>query len=372
MNSIQKRFSYNKLTNNNENLLLQTQSKNALSLYIEIPLYFSQIPGLSLPLIASFLSKFEISFEMRSLDELTIKNSLTSLSYKNKVNMTMIYSVIYLDDFERELFSTKRHEYLYERKIYNNSIQLDITNTQQKKVHVPFNSPIKDFYYYTQLQSMLNANQYYNFTFDFLLPELNMSSRNKIIYLQQVIDNNQYDSDIYNIYSKLLTRMNQKIQKINIKMQRYSSNNQPFSSMVNLNNLQFLYNNLTNDDQIYAEELFENYFIIKQQTRTIYSSNLYLNGVQRYSISDDISNKIIPYQSYNNMIPGLQTYNFALHPLEYQPSGNANFFALKPEMQYVLDKSIENLNKNDVLIGYCFARSYNIMRFISGIGGMAW
>jgi hypothetical protein len=199
-----------------------------------------------------------------------------------------------------------------------------------------------------------------------------MSTRNKIIYLQQVIDNIQYDSDIYNIYSQLLTRMNEKIQKINIKMQIYNSNNQPFSSMVNVNNLQFLYNNLTNDDQIYTEELFENYFIIKQQTKTIYSSNLYLNGVQRYSISDDISNKIIPYQSYNNMIPGLQTYNFALHPLEYQPSGNANFFTLKPEMQYILDNSIENLNKNDVLIGYCFARSYNIMRFISGIGGMAW
>ena len=34
--------------------------------------------------------------------------------------MTSIYSIVYLDDYERELFNTMRHEYLYERKIFGN------------------------------------------------------------------------------------------------------------------------------------------------------------------------------------------------------------------------------------------------------------
>ena len=44
---------------------------------------------------------------------------MIKLQYKNNIKMTMIYSIIYLDDYERELFSKMRHEYLYERKKYN-------------------------------------------------------------------------------------------------------------------------------------------------------------------------------------------------------------------------------------------------------------
>ena len=71
------------------------------------------------------------------------------------------------------------------------------------------------------------------------------------------------------------------------------------------------------------------------------------------------------------MIAGLQIYNFSLYPLEYQPSGNANFYVLKPEIEFDLD-DISSLKSNDILNSYVIARSYNIMRMISGIAGKAW
>jgi len=364
LNNKQQQISYNKITHNNEQLLLQSNKKDALTLFIEIPFYFSQNSGLAFPLISSQLSKLEIIFKIKNLDDIIIKNEYVDINFKNKINMTMIYSVIYLDDTERELFSTKRLEYLYERKIFNNPIQLDITKTIQNKYHLPLGSPIKDYFYFVQLNRMIEAKQYYNYTFNYMLPELNMSTRNKLIYLYETIMNGYYDNKIYDLYQKFIDLSNSKI----IQTRSIMLNN-----ILNTDELRYkyLYNNLNGSEQIIIENEFNSYYESILKNNIIDKSILYLNSVERYKMYGDATNKIIPYQFYNNMIAGLQIYNFSLYPLEYQPSGNANFYVLKPEIEFDLD-DISSLKSNDILNSYVIARSYNIMRMISGIAGKAW
>jgi hypothetical protein len=368
LNNIQKRIGYNRLNLNDEKLLVGSETKDEFTLYIEVPLYFTQVSGVAFPLISTLYSNIELNFKLKNLDDLIIKNKFVNIKYKNSIKMTPIYSIIYLDDYERELFSTMRQEYLYERKIYNTPIQLNINKQIQNRFHVPFNFPIKDYYYYVQLNRMLEAKQYYNYTFGYLLPELNMTTRDKLRYLQQTISNRHYDDVIYDLYLKCLNLMMDKIFILKSKAPTLNI----ISLGIKTNDLHFLYNNLTDFDTSFVENLFVTYFETKFQEQMLDRSQLYLNSVERFNKSDEYTNMIVPFQSYNNMICGLQIFNFSLHPMEYQPSGYANFSALNPEFRVELSSNIKMLKSNDVLVCHLLARSYNIMRFISGIAGMAW
>ena len=380
MNDKKQRISYNKMSMNNETLLLDSKTKNAFSLYIEIPLYFSQIPGLALPLISAFLSNIDLNISIRKLDDLIIKNKYTDIKYINDIKMTMVYSVIYLDDYERELFSTKRHEYLFERKIYNVNNKTDVTKSVQDKSSISFSAPIKDLYYYNQLDSMYKAKQYYNFTYNYMLPDLYMTTRNKLIYLQQMINNKTADDKIISLYMSCYKLMMIKYNKF--KFKTIMTGNIPINRLPTyfvqpsfqdlLKNLTFLYNNLTEEESEMIESYFNKYYEDALLKKTIESSQLYMNGVERYKLINDITNMVIPIEYYNNTISGLNIYNFSLHPLEYQPSGSANLSVLKPEFRLTLSDNVYNIGINDTLTIYLFGRTYNIMRFMSGVAGMAW
>lgn len=358
INNKEKQISYNRMNLNNEILLIESNKKENIVLNIEIPFYFCQIPGLAFPLISNVYSQVEFVFSIKNLNDIIIKNPFIELEYKNNIKMTMIYSIIYLEDREREMFSNMRQEYLFERKIYNSSIKIDATKQIQDKFFLGLENPIKDIFYYIQSNKNKLAKQYYNFTFDYLLPELYMTTVNKLIYLQQTINLGYYDTKIKKLYDQCIKLMLDKI----IKSKMYN---------ISYTDLKLLYNNLTDYEQSIVESYFNDYYEKCLSENVLDYSILYLNSVERYRISEYYSNKIVAFQNYNNIIPGLQSYSFSLHPLEYQPSGYVNLNILKPEFRIKLSKLIHNIN-NDTLNIYMIARSYNIIRFISGIVGLAW
>ena len=190
-----------------------------------------------------------------------------------------------------------------------------------------------------------------------------MLTRNKIIYLEQKIKDKHYDEKIYNIYEQLIQIRNSKINKL-----VYYNINNPSTS----NNLSLLYNNLTQNDISMIESFFTSYYKNKLDEEIISKSQLFLNSIERFNTSDYFTNKLTPYQSYTSMICGLQIFKFSLYPLEYQPSGYCNFSQLKPEFQLTLSDNVDNILPNDIIRSYIIARSYNIIRFMSGICGIAW
>ena len=186
-----------------------------------------------------------------------------------------------------------------------------------------------------------------------------MTTRNKIIYLEQTIYNKHYDDKIYSLYEKIIKIKQTKINKLKC----YGV----YNSIVE-DNLSILYNNLTDYEINIIEGLFSSYYDETLKESTIIKSQLYLNSIERFNLEENLTNKILPYKSYSGIISGLNVFNFSLQPLEYQPSGYCNFSELKPEFKLTLSKTLNN----EIIKQHFFARSYNIIRFMSGLCGIAW
>ena len=105
----------------------------------------------------------------------------------------------------------------------------------------------------------------------------------------------------------------------------------------------------------------------------IASAKLVLNGNDRFSERNgSYFNTIQPYQHHENVPTnaGINVYSFALKPEEHQPSGTLNMSRI--------DTAVLNLNLNSVYTAsldkalHVYAVNYNVLRILSGMGGLAY
>jgi len=113
----------------------------------------------------------------------------------------------------------------------------------------------------------------------------------------------------------------------------------------------------------------------------IESGKIQLNGMDRFSTrSGKYFNYVQPYEHHTRTpADGINVYSFALKPEEHQPSGSANLSRI--------DKTTLNIAFNDptfypglIPIGafgntsnlYIFDFNYNVLRIMSGMGGIAY
>jgi len=111
------------------------------------------------------------------------------------------------------------------------------------------------------------------------------------------------------------------------------------------------------------------------------SGKIQLNGMDRFSTrSGKYFNYVQPYEHHTRTpADGINVYSFALKPEEHQPSGSANLSRI--------DKTTLNIAFNDpsfypglIPIGafgntsnlYIFDFNYNVLRIMSGMGGIAY
>lgn len=98
-------------------------------------------------------------------------------------------------------------------------------------------------------------------------------------------------------------------------------------------------------------------------------AKLQLNGQDRFAFrSGRYFNLVQPYQAHTNIpdSPGINVYSFALKPEEHNPSGSANFSRI--------DNATLNLTMaaNDNYKVRVYAVNYNVLRIMSGMGGLAY
>jgi hypothetical protein len=101
-------------------------------------------------------------------------------------------------------------------------------------------------------------------------------------------------------------------------------------------------------------------------------AKLLLNGNDRFTQRDGMYfNMIQPFQHHEN-IPnntGINVYSFALKPEEHQPSGTLNMSRIDTSF-ISLDYDSTKYNSNSVFAIY--AVNYNVLRILSGMGGIAY
>ena len=94
---------------------------------------------------------------------------------------------------------------------------------------------------------------------------------------------------------------------------------------------------------------------------------LQLNGNDRFAERDGTYfNCVQPYQHHTN-IPtnkGINVYSFALKPEEHQPSGTLNMSRI--------DTAVLSMNSSSDGVVSIYAVNYNVLRIMSGMGGLAY
>ena len=112
-----------------------------------------------------------------------------------------------------------------------------------------------------------------------------------------------------------------------------------------------------------------NIYDASTSVRKVSDAKLQLNGHDRFATRNgDYFNLVQPYQ-HHTRVPasvGVNVYSFALKPEEHQPSGTCNFSRIdNATLSLTLDEAVASTVK-------VFAVNYNVLRVMSGMGGLAY
>jgi hypothetical protein len=290
-------------------------AKGETTLYVPLRFWFNNNPGLALPLIALQYHDVRINIELEDISYLIRNdngNITTPLNSDDELldikDCHLVVNYIYLDTDERRRFAQVAHEYLIEQVQFLGLESIGANETNHP-INLNFNHPVKVLHWVIQDSTFLQNQS-----------------------VVAVNDNKQFDSG------------NQKL-----RYQSLSKINNKFDSFK------------TGKIQINGHD------------RMVEKNSDYFRLVQNYKHMNGNSNKYI------------YTYSFALNPSEHQPSGTCNFSRIDIAKLYLtFDKTSTSQNtKTDGVTSYTgqiqnnlhakvFAVNYNVLRIMSGMGGLAY
>ena len=322
-------------------------SIKAQNLYIPLQFWFCRNPGLALPLIALQYHEVKINIEFEELKNLFIAQeplgiaagtAVTNATVAGSLNNTSLWvDYIFLDTDERRRFAQLSHEYLIEQLQYPGE---ETISTKTNKIRLNFNHPVKELVWVTQKKSAIDYKQHFNYS--------------------DVLDSSPALSH-YATGNRLMQGIIENVAVVG-------------GSALELSN----------------QDLGEN---------TCASAKIQLNGQDRFSVrSGDYFNFVQPYNHHTHTPhTGINVYSFALKPEEHQPSGtcnfsridNANLFLTVTTNTILTGSSghpsivLGKLTEDMVIAGgnttpsanarvRVYAVNYNVLRIMSGMGGLAY
>lgn len=105
----------------------------------------------------------------------------------------------------------------------------------------------------------------------------------------------------------------------------------------------------------------------------VVAAKLQLNGHDRFSEREGkYFNLVQPYQHHTNIpATGINVYSFGLRPEEHQPSGTCNMSRIDNAV-LLLTLSANTVNAAATAQARVYATNYNVLRVMSGMGGIAY
>jgi hypothetical protein len=111
------------------------------------------------------------------------------------------------------------------------------------------------------------------------------------------------------------------------------------------------------------------------------NGNIQLNGHERFDVVEgSYFNYVQPYQHHTRTpCDGVNVYSFGLHPEQHQPSGTANLSRIDTTILNLVFSDPFRANKSVPVLDflkdskfYIFATNFNVLRIMSGMGGLAY
>lgn len=293
----------------------------ATNLYVPLQFYFCRNPGLSVPLVALQYHEVKINIQFRPLDDcMWWSGTKPSAS----MDASLLVDYVFLDTDERRRFAQVSHEYLITQLQFTGD---ESTATQFNKFKLAFNHPTKEIVWASVKDkftdgSIATGNQWFNF-----------STKEDKTYLTggsldplgggMGMGGNDYmlDAALSNLYA-----------------------GDGSATAYNLPSLSEVGDNPTK------------------------SAKLVLNGHDRFAERDGRwFNLAVPFACHENIpATGINVYSFGLRPEEHQPSGSINFSRIDTANLHL------TLADSEACKVKIYAVNYNILRIMSGMGGLAY
>ena len=341
--------------------------RNALpetTLYVPLQFWFCSNPGLALPLIALQYHEVKINLDLRAIDEcLWAVSSLSAASGEVKastaygqslVSASLYVDYIYLDTDERRRMAQNPHEYLIEQLQYTGS---ESVGSSSNKIRLNFNHPVKELVWVVQpdcnvdycsstqggqvLYSALGA-QPFNYTdaIDALPNSIKaFGGPDSVVGAEAFISGGMLEQEsALDVTGALGTSTGSAVSDAGT----------------------FVMAETSLDMHCWGEN-------------PVVTAKLQLNGQDRFSEREGTYfDQVQPFQHHSRAPDtGINVYSFALRPEEHQPSGTCNMSRIdNATLQLVLSNAtVSGTSTAKVRV---YARNYNVLRIMSGMGGLAY
>lgn len=336
------------LTNMRQPTAAQTLVVPECTLYVPLQFYFCRNPGLAVPLVALQYHEVKINIEFRPLEECVHSVETTNFSYvipeAKMKSASLLVDYIFLDSDERRRFAQISHEYLITQLQFTGEESIvtsgTAVNPTYHKLRLAFNHPTKEIVWVSVKDQFTHSaaadgpstgRQWFNFTTKVDTTYLTGTS------LDNFGGGIGFGGDVF--------------QDLALKTTKSAA--APGGSAKS---------GTAFDLFTFDTDIGEN------PTK---SAKLVLNGHDRFAERDGRwFNLAVPYATHEN-IPstGINVYAFGLRPEEHQPSGSINFSRIDTANLHV--SLLPEAGKDGCKLKI-YAVSYNILRIMSGMGGLAY
>jgi len=359
-----------------------TIEKPQTTLYIPLQFFFCRNPGLALPLIALQYHEVVINIEfnraancyMTGNDASQVQNVPTMLN-PNLQNASLYVDYIYLDTDERRRFAQVSHEYLIDQLQFTGE---ETFTGSTYKSRLNFNHPVKELVWVVQRTDVVDngVNQWVNYTtqraLDSAVTNFNDTGLNAWSQNQFASTNGAVAglTDAGYFGGRETTQANQ------------------WGGQNGMNNLGGAGVNIIGVTPEFAWGTDPNVLTAGNTSgltnphvfggpsaqNCVWAAKLLLNGHDRFSErKGTYFNLVQPYQHHTNIpdSPGINVYSFAVKPEDHQPSGTCNMSRIdNATLLLTVHPDIASSNLTKKLRVY--AVNYNVLRIMSGMGGLAY
>ena len=366
--------------------------RNALpetTLYVPFQFWYCRNPGLALPLIALQYHEVKINLDLRPIDECLwavsalgpdcANSQKVSAAYAQSLVAASLYvDYVFLDTDERRRMAQNPHEYLIEQLQFTGD---ESVGSSSNKIKLNFNHPCKELVWVVQP----DANVDYCSSLECGTPLFKLFGAQPFNYTDAVdaLPNavhafgtedsiaGQVDPATGQGSSQAFITVDGIFEQAGAQQSAATDGWDANYSQPNLNTGNV--NGVTVSDAgtfVLAETALD---LHCWGMNPVVVAKLQLNGQDRFSEREGSYFDVVqPYQHHTRTPDtGVNVYSFALKPEEHQPSGSCNFSRIdNATLQLVLSNAtVEGTNTAKVRV---YATNYNVLRVMSGMGGLAY
>jgi hypothetical protein len=346
------------------------------TLFVPLQFWFCRNPGLALPLIALQYHEVKINLEFREAADCYWKRGTVATPQLVAASLWVDY--IYLDTDERRRFAQVSHEYLIEQLQFTGD---ESVTSASNKIKLNFNHPVKELVWVVQPDSNVDrvatlavgGPQWFNYTDR--VDETYFSGTPQdplgggMGGAASIVGNFPFSLPLaggaYNPVGSAPTGLSADVNIANA------------GDSTARGDVEWTVNGLSFDALLGGGGAggwaSPNLRVFDKGENPVSVAKLQLNGHDRFAEREGrYFNLVQPFQHHENVpATGINVYSFALKPEEHQPSGTCNFSRIDNATLH-LTLTAQSVTNNRACKVRIYAINYNVLRIMSGMGGLAY